>query len=471
MKFEYEEAIGKWDLPPEPANSGLPVSEEKYTKNVRDNCLLDLPNLEVQKEHDLVMVMVCGGPTAKLHLDDIRVKSKDSRYRIFCSNMTHDWLIENGIIPHYQFIIDPKESKINDIKKPHKDVTYLIGISCDPGVFRGLEGYNVKRVFSVSGVGEPTDVNVVKALLPYQDISFIVGGSMAGLRAMVLADVMGYLKVEYYGFDSCFYEKDENGEPVYYSYKKRRKENILETETEDGKRYLTSPVFASQARQFIKWKHRLEWIDFTIHGDSLTASINKIDEEERIPKHNLLITDLHKQFNKELHGNGNSDNGTPQIYGTTGSNYAGQVSVLAGQLIKKYGDINVLDYGCGKRTLEEAMPPITGMTFKNYDPCIDGLDDMPNPADIVVCTDVLEHVEPECLENVLNDLKRVTKKAALVVICTDRATKIYSNGQNAHTIVEHHDWWTPKLKKRFYLAESRLENKNLICVLQAKEVK
>ena len=96
----------------------------------------------------------------------------------------------------------------------------------------------------------------------------------------------------------------------------------------------------------------------------------------------------------------------------------------------------------------------------------------PGPADIVVCTDVLEHIEPECLENVLDDLKRVTKKVCYLAVSTRRASKSYSDGQNCHLIVEDHDWWRPKIKKRFHVVETHIVQKNkFMCVLQAKEVR
>ena len=466
----YEDAVGEWEAPPESTKEGLPIPNEEYIKNVRDNCLLKLPNLTTQKENDRIMVMVCGGSSAKFYLEEIRQKSHDDRYRIFTSNMTHDWLIANGIVPHYQFIIDPKLSKVEDVQHPHKDVKYLLGISCNPAVFKALEGYDVTRVFSVSGIGIPTDVQVIKALLPYEDISLLTGGTMAGLRAMVLADIFGYLTVEYYGFDSCYFEYDDKGDPIYYSYEKVRKENILEAQTDDGRIFLTSPVFASQARQFLKWKHRLEWINFIIHGDSLASHINKLDNEKLKSKHNLLITDYYRELNREMHNHdkGNGDN----TYGISGRKYAGDIAVLAGQLIKKYGDLTLLDYGCGKRTLESALPPISGLTVKNYDPCIEGLDSIPEPSDVVACTDVLEHIEPECLENVLDDLKRVTKKLAYVVISTRKARKSYSDGQNTHKIIESHEWWSPKLKKRFFITETQtIPNDKFIYVLQAKEIR
>lgn len=468
----YEDAISSWQPAPETTKSGLPVPDDQYINNVRANCLLDLPVIESEKEHDKIMVMVCGGPTAKLFLEDIKRKRNDDRYRIFCSNKTHDWLISNGVIPHYQFIIDPKPCKVDDVKNPHKNVEYIVGISCDNAVFKALEGYNVKRVLSVSGIGKPSDIQVVKVLLPYEEPPFLLGGTMAGLRAMGLADLMGYTHVEYYGFDSCYFDVDDNGDPIYYSYEKMRKENILEAQTEDGRIFLTSPVFASQANQYLKWKHRFEWIDFTIFGDSLTATIDKTDNEKMKPKHNLLITDYHKTVNKELHLKGILNTGTnDNPYGVSGHMYAGQAAILAGQIIKKYGNTTMLDYGCGQRTLEAIMPPIEGLKIFNYDPCIEGLDSTPEPADIVVCTDVLEHVEPDCLENVLDDLKRVTMKVAIIAVSTRLANKSYCDGQNAHKIVQDQGWWRPKIKKRFFITETQVMQDKFMYVLQAKGIR
>jgi hypothetical protein len=471
--MRHEQCFGQWEAPPETVSDGLPVPEEQFIKNVRDNCLLDLPNLETAKEHDKIMVMVCGGPTAKQHIEEIRQKRNDDRYRIFSSNITHDWLISQGVIPHYQFIIDPKASKIDDVQNPHEDVEYLISVTCDPGVFKALEGYKVTRVFSITGVGDPPDHQVIKALFPYQPITYLGGGSMAGLRAMSLADVMGYLTVEFYGFDSCYFDTDEKGMPIYYSYDKPRAENVIECQTEDGRVFLSSPVFASQARQFIIWKHRYEWIKFVVHGDSLTKAINDIDDEKCRPKHDLLITDYHRQVNKELllrkPRKAFGENDPKATFGVSGKQHAGTVSVMAGKMIKDFGaPVTVLDYGCGQRTLEAEMPPIAGMEFKNYDPCVDGIDAPPEPADLVVCTDVLEHIEPDCLENVLNDLKRVTKKVAFVSIATEKACKSYSDGQNTHKIVQRFDWWLPKLKKRFYVLEAQQSKNNFNCVLQVR---
>ncbi|HET9469625.1 MAG TPA: hypothetical protein VFO24_00885, partial [Usitatibacter sp.] len=69
--------------------------------------------------------------------------------------------------------------------------------------------------------------------------------------------------------------------------------------------------------------------------------------------------------------------------------------------------------------------------------------------------DVLEHIEPECLDEVLDDLQRVTRKIGFFVIATREAEKTLPDGRNAHLIQEPIAWWAPRLEKRFTVSQVR----------------
>lgn len=146
------------------------------------------------------------------------------------------------------------------------------------------------------------------------------------------------------------------------------------------------------------------------------------------------ITEEYRGLNEELHASNHA-------YGTSGREWIPNIEALASML----QTTDVLDYGCGKRTLGN------GLSFRinEYDPAIFGLDDKPKPASLVVCTDVLEHIEPELLDNVLNDLQRVTKRMGFFTIATYPAKKFLADGRNAHLIVESPNWWLEKLLLRF----------------------
>lgn len=150
-----------------------------------------------------------------------------------------------------------------------------------------------------------------------------------------------------------------------------------------------------------------------------------------------LITEEYRILNRDLHR-------TNQHYGTSGQKWAELVSKLA----KNMKALNILDYGCGRTTLSRALPDFH---ISNYDPALVGLDASPEPADLVVCTDVLEHIEPECLDDVLDDLKRCTKRKAFLVVATRPAKKFLADGRNAHLIQMDARWWLERLLLRWEL--------------------
>jgi len=113
-----------------------------------------------------------------------------------------------------------------------------------------------------------------------------------------------------------------------------------------------------------------------------------------------------------------------------------------------YQTRHILDYGCGKQRLRDEMVP-HGIKVTGYDPGIPGLDTPPEPHDYVFCLDVLEHVEPEFVDNVLDDLRRVTGKVGAFTISTILAQTILADGSNAHRTVKPIDWWLEKLSRRF----------------------
>jgi cyclopropane fatty-acyl-phospholipid synthase-like methyltransferase len=116
----------------------------------------------------------------------------------------------------------------------------------------------------------------------------------------------------------------------------------------------------------------------------------------------------------------------------------------------------VLDYGCGKgaliKYLDNCLWPHR-VKFIGYDPGTKEYDVLTEPADVVVSTDVLEHIEPECLDDVLQHIASLTLKGAYINIHTGKAKAILPDGRNAHLIQQPWDWWQAKLRTVFAKAE------------------
>ena len=86
--------------------------------------------------------------------------------------------------------------------------------------------------------------------------------------------------------------------------------------------------------------------------------------------------------------------------------------------------------------------------YRPYDPAYPEYG-APQPADLVTCIDVLEHVEPECLDAVLKELTRITVRLGFFTVHTGPAMKFLSDGRNAHLIQWPLNWWVDRLSQHF----------------------
>jgi hypothetical protein len=153
------------------------------------------------------------------------------------------------------------------------------------------------------------------------------------------------------------------------------------------------------------------------------------------------ISTEYLELQKKLHKNPN--------YGLASAQYA--------NLIKKIfldnNFVSISDYGAGKRNLKRELKHLGLRNFQYfpYDPAFQDDPDYsdPMPADLVCCLDVLEHIEPDYLNNVLDDLRKITVNTAIFTIATRPASKFLDDGRNAHLIIKPINWWLSLLLPRF----------------------
>ena len=130
----------------------------------------------------------------------------------------------------------------------------------------------------------------------------------------------------------------------------------------------------------------------------------------------------------------------PEGYGGSGHKWATKVL----DLCKEYDCETILDYGCGEGRLREELG--VRKLCDNYNPAFKMWASIPRKKyDLVVCTDVLEHIEPEYLDNVLEHINNLSKKAVFFVIALREANKIMTDGRNAHLIIQPQEWWLNKV--------------------------
>lgn len=437
----------------------LPLPQDKLAENIRVNAARhDVPNMRHVLYNKRTMVFVAGGPSAGDFLDDIRAKASDERYDVFCSNKTAQWLLDNGIVPRYQVVIDPKIEKVHDVAHRHPDITYLLSLQCDPAVFDTLAELKVEKFLAAGSQEDHEAAREAGA----DNLVSIGGGTMMGTRAMTLAHVLGYRRLEYYGFDGSVRMTDSGVQ--HYSYDKPRPDAITEVICEDGRRFDSTLVFQRQVQELLTFRERMPWLDIVIYGDGLLAhELALAKAKESTQSVQGVMTLAYKRQQQELHAAGN--------YGVSGHRHAPRIYLAAAQILAPGGTCWVLDYGAGQGTLKDAIYKkfalLPGLRWAEYDPCIESKSREPDPADIVACTDVMEHVEEPYVEAVLRHIASLTRKLAYFAIDLVPASKMLPDGRNAHVTLKPAEWWEAQVRKHFIVVESSVQGAEVVIVGQA----
>ena len=378
-------------------------------------------------------VAVVGfGPSLQKSVDEIRTFP----YIITCSG-AHKFLIDRGIIPTWHVEVDPRDHKIGLLGPADKRVTYLPSSTSHPKYLDHLlaSGADVRlwHVFTNEEEGS--------RILP-QGEWMVAGGADAGLRSLVMARLLGFVDIHVFGIDGSSNEQNESHASTHPNAP--GKFFKCEYPEKSGQFFNTTPALLSCAKSFPHEVGQLKDATVTFHGEGLVQTIMKHSTRKAPAAADLafqkpsLITADYRELNRQLHVSN-------PLYGTSGVKHIETVLKLA-EGIKTQ---SILDYGCGKGLLAKGLP----FPIWEYDPAIEGKDELPRPADLVVCTDVLEHIEPDLLKPVLADLARCVKKVGYFVVHTGPAVKKLTDGRNAHLIQQGKAWWEKVLGKFFDVAK------------------
>lgn len=153
-----------------------------------------------------------------------------------------------------------------------------------------------------------------------------------------------------------------------------------------------------------------------------------------------LISESYRAQQQKLHESGH--------YGTIAEHYAPMI----GKVMDKLQVAHLLDYGCGSNlSLLKTLKVDHKFKYQAYDPGVEKYSAPPVPAEMVVCIDVLEHIEENSIDDVLDHLETLTEAVGVFTVCTVPAFKTLPDGRNAHLLQRPPEWWLPRLMCRFEL--------------------
>lgn len=134
-------------------------------------------------------------------------------------------------------------------------------------------------------------------------------------------------------------------------------------------------------------------------------------------------------------------------------------AAMVSQIINRLKVSELLDYWCGRAWLVQNLKVAHELKIQCYDPAIPGFSGDAIPMQMVTCIDVLQDVEPECLDAVLDDLQRVTGVVGYFSIRQD---------ENSPLIAKDKAWWLDRIMTRFDLQTLQCTPSGFFVIVYAK---
>ena len=427
-----------------PAKLSLCIPLGLRNEQIKAACARIAARLEPQEPRHEPIAVACFGPS----LRDTWRQTREYAYLMTCSG-AHKFLAERGVIPDFHCEVDPRPHKVDLIGTPHRKTRYLISSSSHPDLLDHLADMDVTLWHSLG----PDDDDW--RVLPAGEWS-IVGGSNVGLRALAVASFLGFRELHVFGMDGnlandASHAAAHPNAPDEYG--------LFEY---GGRAWRTTPAMLEAAKATFEELDALPKIRAKFYGDGLVQALARDYVPKGLPEpvrntvafqKPRLISPEMLELNRRLH----RDN---LAYGISGVRHAPAVI----RLKQETGADSVLDWGAGKGHLAKALP----FPIWQFDPAVPEFEETAKPADLVVCTDCLEHIEPEYLDVVLLDLRRCVRRYGYFTICTVAALKKYADGRNAHLIQQPKEWWLERLGRFFSVIDCHDGGQELLVIVARK---
>jgi hypothetical protein len=390
------------------------TSAERIMDNIRRNSeAIRTGWQKLEAAHERTAILCGSGPSLADTLEEIRSMGGD----VFAMNGAAAFLDRNGILPDYQVIMDARRETA-DLIGPARQ--HLFCAQVDPECFDRVPAAKLWHT---------TYGDVVPEFPDYADDYCLVGGAISvGNAALALAYAMGYRTIHCFGFDSS--HRDSKGHAFGQPLNADDPTTIVQF---DGKSYVASITMALQADYFMERAHALQSMGAKIHvhGSGLLPDRFNAYASEQEKYRAMWAIDGYRNVSP-----------------------GEEVAETFVQVCKVTGNHSVADIGCGTGRGGQRIHELTGCRVELFDfaeNCLDKSVDLPftvadlthpipTACDFAFCTDVMEHIPPEDIEAVLNNVLGCAAEAffQISLVPDHMGSEI---GHPLHLTVRPFEWW------------------------------
>jgi len=238
--------------------------DSELIANIRSAMVRGLPQLRLASQVSRRVAIVGGGPSLRGSLDVLALLKAEGA-AVFAVNEVAAFLDANGIAPDASVHVGPVEYTTRCIGRPIRGIRYYVASICPPSSFEVLAGHDV-TIWHAETLSEP-----VNAILRANGGPLVSGGHTVGLRAVALSWLLGYRRIDLFGYDSSAAPGQLH---AYESVSDAADDRRVAVRCGDAW-FQTAPEFARQALDFeAVWRSCIgAGGELRVHGHGLLPAI------------------------------------------------------------------------------------------------------------------------------------------------------------------------------------------------------
>lgn len=441
---KHDEEVGNYDVWLENTEKNLQWAEKNPEKVIGS---ID----KIDKHAGLAVVFVGMGPSIKRAVKHLR--NLDKRFVIVATNSSAKYLLDRGIKPNYVIAIDGKPGSWTlKLGRKAKDIIGLFGTNVDPGA---LDDWPGKVLFIPHGVKSKKVMNKLTSKFgpPFPGGGNALNGATLVFVMKTEASIFLYVgndlsfKKTYYADRKCqhdydnvkFYARDIHGKTVYTLFPLWEYKVFLEN-------------LASQSHGDFAFINCSGGIFGTDVDGSLLPFIAQMELPEAIEEvkqawefEEKPIEEKTKIFYDEVYKSGIY---SPQNTSVLWECLRDQVRFVkaldigcgTGKGIKECRDVGLDVWGCDiadNREIwkEYGVDSVCAVAPANQLPYPD------NSFDLIVCSEVMEHIPEKQISDCLKEAYRVGSERFIYTICLQEETSPVGGLVNSHITIKPREWW------------------------------
>lgn len=396
--------------------------DETLIANITANSRLDKAWLKASDPHDGIAVICGSGPSIN---DDIEaIRRWQGKATIFALNGCAKFLADHGITADYQVICDARPDNVALIGPARN---HLFASQCDPVMFAAVPDAILWHL-QIGGIED--------YFPPYSAGYVLIGGAASvGNTATCLAYAMGFRELHLYGYDSCHH--DGKGHAFSQPLNDGDPTCIVQW---GEKEYLCSLTMRHQAEKFMETSQALieGECKIHVHGKGLIPDIWNSPKIEEADKYAAMWE--HDVYRSRSPGEEVADvflrHAKPKQTDVVADLGCG--TGRGGLAIAEVCEVVLVDFALNSRDEAAMCLPFVKADLRQH---------IPVKADFAYCCDVMEHIPPESVDEVLDNVFEVAPKVFFQISLVDDSLG-FLIGQKLHLSVHPFEWWKEKLGAR-----------------------